>query len=79
MNLDFDALKTEKQEITDFLSQPNAYADPNFAPISHDSKVTSIVQFTKNPGRYSSRNSAGAYFFYAIIWNPTPSGIILQF
>ena len=31
MNLDFDALKTEKQEITDFLSQPNAYADPNFA------------------------------------------------
>lgn len=31
MNLDFDALKNEKQEITDFLSQPNAYADPNFA------------------------------------------------
>ena len=31
MNLDFDALNTEKQEITDFLSQPNAYADPNFA------------------------------------------------
>ena len=31
MNPDFDALKTEKQEITDFLSQPNAYADPNFA------------------------------------------------
>lgn len=31
MNLDFDALKNEKQAITDFLSQPNAYADPNFA------------------------------------------------
>lgn len=31
MNLDFDALKNEKQEIADFLSQPNAYADPNFA------------------------------------------------
>ena len=31
MNLDFDALETERQEITDFLSQPNAYADPNFA------------------------------------------------
>lgn len=31
MNLDFDALKNEKQVITDFLSQPNAYADPNFA------------------------------------------------
>ena len=31
MNLDFDALKNEKQEITDFLSQPNAYADPSFA------------------------------------------------
>jgi len=31
MNLDFDALKNEKREITDFLSQPNAYADPNFA------------------------------------------------
>lgn len=31
MNLDFDALKNEKQEITDFLSQPNAYSDPNFA------------------------------------------------
>ena len=31
MNLDFDALNTEHQEITDFLSQPNAYADPNFA------------------------------------------------
>ena len=31
MNLDFDALNNERQEITDFLSQPNAYADPNFA------------------------------------------------
>lgn len=31
MNLDFDALNKEKQEITDFLSQPNAYADANFA------------------------------------------------
>jgi len=31
MNLDFDALESERQEITDFLSQPNAYADPNFA------------------------------------------------
>ena len=31
MNLDFDALNTERQDITDFLSQPNAYADPNFA------------------------------------------------
>lgn len=31
MNLDFDALKNEKQAIADFLSQPNAYADPNFA------------------------------------------------
>ena len=31
MNLDFVALENERQEITDFLSQPNAYADPNFA------------------------------------------------
>ena len=31
MNLDFDALESERQQITDFLSQPNAYADPNFA------------------------------------------------
>ena len=31
MNLDFDALKTEKQEIMDFLGRPDAYADPNFA------------------------------------------------
>ncbi len=31
MNLDFDALNTEKQEITDFLSQPDAYAAPDFA------------------------------------------------
>lgn len=31
MNLDFDALNKEKQEITDFLSRPNAYADANFA------------------------------------------------
>ena len=31
MNLDFDALETERQQITDFLSQPNAYADPDFA------------------------------------------------
>ena len=31
MNLDFDDLNNERQEITDFLSQPNAYADPNFA------------------------------------------------
>ena len=31
MNLDFDALKSEKQEIMDFLSQPDAYADSNFA------------------------------------------------
>ncbi len=30
MNLDFDALQSEKQQITDFLSQPNAYADPEF-------------------------------------------------
>ena len=30
MNLDFDALVAEKQQITDFLSQPNAYADPEF-------------------------------------------------
>ena len=31
MNLDFDALKNEKQEIMDFLGRPDAYADPNFA------------------------------------------------
>ena len=31
MNLDFDALEAERQQITDFLSQPNAYADPDFA------------------------------------------------
>ena len=31
MNLDFDALQAERQQITDFLSQPNAYADPDFA------------------------------------------------
>ena len=31
MNLDFDALENERQQITDFLSQPNAYADPDFA------------------------------------------------
>ena len=31
MNLDFDALKSEKQEIMNFLSQPDAYADSNFA------------------------------------------------
>lgn len=31
MNLDFDALEAEKKQITDFLSQPNAYADPDFA------------------------------------------------
>ena len=31
LELDFDALKSERQEITDFLSQPNAYADASFA------------------------------------------------
>ena len=31
MNLDFAALENERQQITDFLSQPDAYADPNFA------------------------------------------------
>ena len=31
MNLDFDALEAEKKQITDFLSQPDAYADPDFA------------------------------------------------
>ena len=31
MNLDFDALEAERQQITNFLSQPNAYADPDFA------------------------------------------------
>ena len=31
MNLDFDALEAERQQITDFLSQPNAYADSDFA------------------------------------------------
>ena len=31
LEIDFDALNQERQELTDFLSQPNAYADPNFA------------------------------------------------
>ena len=31
LELDFDVLKSERQEITDFLSQPNAYADASFA------------------------------------------------
>lgn len=31
MNLDFDALEAEKKQITDFLSQPDAYADSDFA------------------------------------------------
>ena len=31
LELDFDALKSERQEIMDFLSQPNAYADASFA------------------------------------------------
>lgn len=31
MNLDFDALEAEKKQITEFLSQPDAYADPDFA------------------------------------------------
>ena len=30
-NIDLEALEKERQEITDFLSQPNAYADANFA------------------------------------------------
>ena len=31
LEVDFDTLNNERQELTDFLSQPNAYADPNFA------------------------------------------------
>ena len=31
LEIDFEALDRERQELTDFLSQPNAYADPNFA------------------------------------------------
>ncbi len=31
IELDFDALQKERQELTDFLSQPDAYADKNFA------------------------------------------------
>ena len=31
LEVDFDVLNNERQELTDFLSQPNAYADPNFA------------------------------------------------
>ena len=31
LDIDFDALNAERQELTDFLGQPNAYADPNFA------------------------------------------------
>ena len=31
MNLDFDALNTEHQEIMDFLAKPDAYAAPDFA------------------------------------------------
>ncbi len=31
LDLDFDALSTERQTLMDFLSQPDAYADPNFA------------------------------------------------
>ena len=31
LQLDFDALNAEKTELTDFLSQPDSYADKNFA------------------------------------------------
>ncbi len=31
LDLDFDALKSERAELTEFLSQPDAYADKNFA------------------------------------------------
>ena len=31
LEIDFDTLNAERQELTDFLSQPNAYADSNFA------------------------------------------------
>ena len=31
LNVDINALFQERKDITDFLTQPNAYADPNFA------------------------------------------------
>lgn len=52
MNLDFDALKNEKQEITDFLSQPNAYADPNFAAKNRRlNEITELIALGEKIGQ----------------------------
>lgn len=48
MNLDFDALEAEKKQITDFLSQPDAYADPDFAAKNRRlTEVEELISFGK--------------------------------
>jgi hypothetical protein len=45
MNLDTDALNIEKADITAFLSDPNAYQDPNYADKSRRlTEIDNILQ-----------------------------------
>ena len=45
LELDFDALQKERQDLTDFLSQPDAYADKNFA--SKNRRLTEVDELIK--------------------------------
>ena len=45
IELDFDALQKERQELTDFLSQPDAYADKNFA--AKNRRLTEVDELIK--------------------------------
>ena len=48
LEVDFDVLNNERQELTDFLSQPNAYADPNFAAKNRRlQEVSELIQLGK--------------------------------
>ena len=45
MKIDFQNLEQEKQEIQDFLSRPDAYADPEFAAKSkRGAELTAILE-----------------------------------
>ena len=48
LELDFDALNNERQELTDFLSQPDAYADEQFAAKSRRlSELDELIKLGK--------------------------------
>ena len=56
-NVDLEALEQERQEITDFLSQPNAYADTNFAAKNRRlQELEELIALGKQPTPHQNYN-----------------------